>query len=371
MTAKVKDIIGIMERHFPLHLAAKWDNAGLQIGSREQPVQTVVVALDMDQQVLQYALSQKAELIITHHPLFFKGIKAIDYNNSQGRLLQAIIAAGISVYSAHTNLDAGERGLNQILAERIGLQNIKPLDDEHSEALYKLVVYVPVSHENIVREEVLAAGAGHIGMYRDCSFKVQGTGSFRPLEGSQPFVGQQGQLAEVEEFRLETVVPQAKLKAVLDSMRQAHPYEEIAYDLYLLAREGQVFSMGRTGWLQSKITLAALCAQIKSALSLRYLRVAGDLEKSIAKAAVVSGAGASYIDKARRRGCDVLLTGDLKYHEAKDAVESGIAVIDAGHQGTEQIMSNYIQELLTEEVAQQGMNTRFLAVANREYITTV
>ncbi|MFA7077221.1 MAG: Nif3-like dinuclear metal center hexameric protein [Syntrophomonas sp.] len=371
MSARIKDIVKIVENYFPLHLAAKWDNVGLQIGSLQNPVNKVVIALDLDKEVLQYAVSQKAELIITHHPLFFSGVKSIDYSDFQGSMVKEIIEAGITVYAAHTNLDAGERGLNQILAERIGLQDIKPLDNGYSEALYKLVVYVPVSHEDAVRQAILLAGAGHIGMYRDCSFKVRGTGSFRPLEGSQPFIGQEGILEEVEESRLETVVPKSKLEVVLQKMRQAHPYEEVAYDLYLLARKGPVFSMGRMGKLAAKMDLKDFCTDIKNGLGLKYLRVAGDLDKPVAKIAVVSGAGASFIGKARRQGCDAILTGDLKYHEAKDAVESGIAVIDAGHQGTEQIVSSYLNELLAGEVDKIGLEVTIMSMLNREYIITL
>ncbi len=371
MQVKVRDIVKIIESFFPVHLAESWDNVGLQIGSYGAPVSRVLVALDLDKEVLQYALDQKADMIITHHPLFFTGIKSINYEQSQGSLLKGIIEAGITVYAAHTNLDAGERGLNQILAESIGLQDIKPLDKGHSEALYKLVVYVPIGHEEAVGQAINGAGAGHLGRYADCSFRSKGTGFFRPLEGSRPFIGQEGHLEEAEECRLETVVPQPRLGKVLQEMLKAHPYEEAAYDIYLLENRGRVFSLGRTGKLAKEMSLQELCGQVKMSLGLEFLRVVGDMKHSVKKIAVVSGAGASFMSKARSQKCDVLLTGDLKYHEAKDAEALGLAVIDAGHQGTERIMADYLRDLLNEENKKQGWELEVISINGRECIITV
>jgi len=371
MQARVKDIADIVENLFPLQLAEKWDNTGLQIGSFKYQVSRVLVALDMDEEVLHYAREQKADMIITHHPLFFNAIKSINYDQSAGNLLKAIIEAGITVYAAHTNLDAGNRGLNQILAERIGLLDIKPLDKGHSEELYKLVVYVPIDHESTVRQAILEAGAGHIGKYQDCSFRARGTASFRPLQGSTPYIGQEGVLQEVEEYRLETILPKVQLENVLPKMLKAHPYEEAAYDLYRLERPGQVFSLGRVGKLNAGISLEELGNDVKKKLGLKFLRIAGDMKKSVSKIAVVSGAGASFINKALSQGCDVLVTGDLKYHEAREALDLGIAVIDAGHQGTEQLMSSYLSNLLKDETQKRGLNVEFISIMNRECIITI
>jgi len=371
VAVRVSDIMEIMENYFPLHLAEKWDNVGLQIGSRRDQVHKVLVVLDVDQESLQYAREQKADMIITHHPLFFTGLKAIDYDQPAGMLVKGLMEAGIAVYAAHTNLDAGERGLNQVLAERVGLQAIEPLDQGHREALYKLVVFVPADHEPVVRQAILKAGAGHIGNYGECSFRSRGTGSFRPLPGSIPFIGQTGVQEEVDEYRLETVVPQAHLATVLQAMRQAHPYEEVAYDLYLLAQTGPVYSLGRTGSLEIEMSLEQFCQQTKAKLGLEFLRVVGDMHRLVRKIAVVSGAGASFIEKSHLLGCEVLLTGDVKYHEAKLAMDLGIAVIDAGHQGTEQIMSASLGELLRDEAQKRGWDLEIFSWLSRECIITV
>jgi dinuclear metal center YbgI/SA1388 family protein len=303
---KVRNVVNILESFFPVYLAEKWDNVGLQIGSYNYPVKKVLVALDLDQEVLQYAIDQNADMIVTHHPLIFTGIKSINYEDYQGGLLKRIIEAGISVYSAHTNLDAGNQGLNQLLAERIGLHDIKPFTTGYKEALYKFVIYVPAGHEEAVRQAMHSAGAGYMGYYGDCSFRSEGTGLFRPLEGSRPFIGKKGVLEEVHEFRLETVATQDKLPKVLQEVLKVHPYEEPAYDIYKLENHGLVYSMGQTGKTIEVTTLRELCSNVKTSLGLESIRVVGQADRLVNKIAVVSGAGTSFMRQARSQGCDVL-----------------------------------------------------------------
>lgn len=371
MPARVRDIADIMESLFPLNLAEDWDNVGLQIGSWHASVAKVMVVLDLDQVALQQAQKLKADMIITHHPLFFKGIKSINYDEAQGRFLKNIMQAGINVYSAHTNLDAGERGLNQVLAERIGLHDIEPLDRSHRERLYKLVVYVPAGYEDAVRQAILDAGAGHLGRYAECSFRSKGIGTFLPLEGSHPFLGREGVREEVEEYRLETVVPQMALGNTLQGVMKAHPYEEVAYDLYLLENPGKVFSLGRIGQLEAAMSLQEFCTLVKKSLNIEYLRVVGDMKRSVKKIAVVSGAGTSFMGQAVCGGCEVLLTGDLKYHEARDAQALGLAIVDAGHQASEEIISAYLSDILTEESQKRGLKVEVFSLNSQECIRTI
>jgi len=360
MQARISDITRLMEKLFPVSLAEAWDNPGLQIGSLSAPATRVLVALDLDREVLDYARAQKADMIITHHPLIFKGLRTINLDTAMGAVVKELIEAGITVYSAHTNLDAGEKGLSQFLAEKLGLLEIKPLDSGRQENLFKLVVYVPAEQEAQVRQALLDNGAGHIGKYSDCSFRTRGIGTFRPLAGASPFIGQAGMLEETEEFRLETIIPSGVVPQALQSMLDAHPYEEVAYDLYALSNPGRVYSLGREGRLESAMSLADFCNQVKQHLGVAYLRVAGDLNKIAQKVAVVGGSGASFIDRAYARGCQVLVTGDLKYHEARQALDLGLAVIDAGHQGTEQIVCEYLCGLLAEEAGLEGLEAEFV-----------
>jgi len=360
MQARISDITRIMEKLFPLSLAEAWDNPGLQIGSMSAPATKVLVILDLDREMLDYALAQKVDLIITHHPLIFSGLKTIDLDTAIGATVKELIEAEISVYAAHTNLDAGEKGLSQFLAEKLGLLDIHPLDSGKHEGLFKLVVYVPTDHEARVRQALMNNGAGHIGKYSDCSFRTRGIGTFRPLAGTIPFIGQAGMLEETEEFRLETILPSGVVPQALRSMQEAHPYEEVAYDLYALSNPSRVYSLGREGRLESAMILTDFCDQVKDRLGLTYLRVAGDLNQNVQKIAVVGGSGASFIDQAYARGCEVLVTGDLKYHEARKAMDLGLAVIDAGHQGTEQIVCEYLCGLLAAEAGTEGLETQFV-----------
>lgn len=352
MAVRVKDIMNIIEEAFPLYLAEDWDNSGLQIGAGDKVVNRLLIALDFDDYTLQQALANRADMIITHHPFFFRAIKNINYTSPQGRMIRQLVTADISLYAAHTNLDAADQGLNQVLAERLGLMDIKPLYPAYRETLYKLVVFVPVTHGEAVREAICAAGGGFIGRYSDCSYRTRGTGTFRPGQGTNPFIGQTGALEEVEEFRLETIICERDIRRVLDAMEKAHPYEEVAYDLYRLENQGKAFSPGRKGRLMQKTKLGDYAEQVKACLGIESLRVVGNLEQNIRNVAVISGSGASLMSHALRQKVDLLVTGDLKYHEAKEAEASGLAIIDAGHQGTEAIVVPLLYDYLDSRLNQ-------------------
>jgi len=314
----------------------------------------------MDEEILQRALLEKADMVITHHPFFFKSLRNINFDSPAGKIIKRLIKADINVYSAHTNLDAGEQGLNQILAEKLDLQEIEPLDRYRGEELYKIVVFVPVSHLEVVRTALNNAGAGSLGSYCDWSFRTAGKAVFRPDETASPFIGSKGILEEVDEYRLETVCQKRDLKKLTQLINKVHPYEEGAYDIYKLENEYKVFSMGRKGVLKSPMSLEQYALLVKEFLQLENVRVAGNLDKEIHSIAVVGGAGAGFIDTAAAQGIDVLITGDVKYHEVKDAVSMGLAVIDAGHQGTERIVGSYLCDLLAEESRKRGYYISFI-----------
>jgi len=360
MEARVKDIMKMMEENYPVTLAEKWDNVGLQLGDPEQSVTRLMVALDLDQAVLEQALEQKADMVVTHHPLLFKPIKNLDYSQPQHNLIRRLVQSNISVYSAHTNLDSAPNGLNQYLAEKLGLAEISPLFSAFTEELYKIVVYVPVSHVEAVREAMTGAGAGHIGRYSDCTFCVHGTGTYRPGENTNPYLGKTGQLEMAEEYRLETVAYKTMVPSIIAALQKVHPYEEVAYDLYQLENQGRSYCPGRQGELNKAASLADYARQVKEILELDHIRVTGDLTREVRKIAVVSGSGASFMDICLKQGVDLLVTGDLKYHEAKDAEAAGLAIIDAGHQGTEQIVVPLLADLLFRECAERGIDIKVI-----------
>ena len=371
MIVRAKDIITLMEEEYSLHLAESWDNSGLQIGSSDKKVGRILIALDLDSFVLKQAVEKQVDMIITHHPLFFKPMKNINYAFPLGRMIKALVSADITVYSAHTNLDAAERGLNQALAEKLGLIDIEPLYPASRESLFKLVVYVPATHLEDVRIAICTAGAGYIGNYADCSFRVRGTGTFRPGQDTNPFIGKTGQLEEVDEFRLETIIYERDLKQVLNSMHQAHPYEEVAYDLYRLENEGRMFSPGRKGCLVQKISLQDYALRIKDLLGVKSLRIVGDLNSSVKNVAVISGSGASLMNRVITQNIDLLVTGDLKYHEAKDAEAAGLKVIDAGHQGTEAMVVPLLIDYLNPKLASRNLQVELISCTSPDCIKNI
>jgi len=349
MPVTARQIFARLEEIFPVRLAEDWDNTGLQLGNPNKSVKKVLVSLDADRETVAVGIREDADLVITHHPLLFNPVKQLDFSQPQAGLLQQLVAKDIAVYSLHTNLDTAPGGLNQYLAERLGLEDIVPWGTGRFEPLYKLVVYVPRDHVEDVRRAICAGGAGHIGNYSDCSFRVAGTGTFRPLEGTNPYLGEVGRVAEVEEFRLETVVPESRVSEVLSSMRKSHPYEEIAYDLIRLSNKGQRLSPARKGRLANPVSLAEFARRVKERLKLGYVSVVGDLQAEIRKVAVVSGSGASFIKRAAHENVDVLVTGDVRYHEAREAQILGINVVDAGHYGTEHLAVELLAQVLQEE----------------------
>ena len=346
MSVKCQVIIEAMDKLAPRSLAEDWDNVGLLVGSSAQTIHKILITLDVTKAVVEQAVKDDIDLIIAHHPIIFKSISAIRTDLPQGQILSALIKADIGVYAAHTNLDTASGGVNDVLADAFQLCDVRPLADNFSEKLCKLVVFVPETHREIVGDAIMAAGAGHIGNYSHCSFAVNGIGTFLPLDGSKPFIGHAGKLEHVQESRLETIMPEKIYKSVVKAMLKVHPYEEVAYDVYQLMNSGEKLGLGRVGKLVNPIVLAEFVDQVKYVLGVSAVSVVGDQNKLIKKVAVCGGAGASLLHKAAFAGADVLVTGDVKYHEGQDAAALGIAIIDAGHFATEQPVLSYVAEYL-------------------------
>ncbi|MBP2638110.1 MAG: cyclohydrolase 1 type 2 [Firmicutes bacterium] len=354
MPVKCHELIGQIEKWAPKYLAEEWDNIGLLLGSPAQDIHKIFVTLDVDQEAVQQAVSIGANLIIAHHPLIFKGITNIRTDLPTGALLSDLIKHGIAVYAAHTNLDSAVGGVNDILAQKFNLKDIQPLTTVYQEKLHKLVVFVPNSHVEIVRNAMAKAGAGHIGNYSHCTFVTPGIGSFLPLPSANPFLGESGKLEYVDESRLETIVPEHLRSPVIAAMLAAHPYEEVAYDEYLLLNKHHNYGLGRVGRLAEPVALADFIKQVKGALLIDSLNMAGSPKKLIRQVAVCGGSGASLIGNALKAGADVLVTGDVKYHEAQYAIAEGLAIIDAGHFATELPVVEGIRAYLTEQSQKNG-----------------
>ena len=352
--ATVKEIIRVLEQYFPPYIAESWDNPGLQIGDEEAEVTKVVTALDICGEVVEQAIAEKAELILTHHPLLFRPIKSLRAGRLPDDWILRLIKAGISVYSAHTNLDSGEKGLNQYLSEQVGLQNIRALNQTFVEKTLKLEVMVPETHAQSLREALSAAGAGDVGKYADSFFMSSGESTFMPKEGTHPFCGEAGKQTRTKEEKLETVIWKKDVPEILQILEKVHPYEEPAFSLLPLENVYRSYSLGRIGELETPMLLKDWVQHLKQALGLTHILAVGGENTRISRAAVVSGAGIEFMRDAVSKGCQVLLTGDMKYHEAQAAQNLGLCVVDAGHQGTERIVSELLKGLLEQEKQNRG-----------------
>ena len=323
----LKTIIKKIESKYPLNLAYDWDNVGLLVGDFDMNVEKVLVVLEANEKVIDEAIENNIDLIITHHPFIFKKMNKINTMDLKGKLIHKLIKNDIALYSMHTNFDIAYDGLNDYFMKLMGFENSKVLEVTNTETLYKLAVYVPNTHVDKVKNALSDAGAGHIGNYSHCSFSSQGIGSF---------------------------------KGVISSMIKAHPYEEVAYDIYKLENKGNSVGLGRISKLQDSITLKELCNSIKEKLNMEHIRVVGNLNDKINKVAVVTGSGADMFKKAKRSGADVLITGDMKYHDAQDALDIGMNVIDCGHFDTEDIfkdaISIYLEDIEGIEVIKSNVN---------------
>ncbi|TVY00551.1 Nif3-like dinuclear metal center hexameric protein [Cohnella terricola] len=360
MFARGETILQLMEKLAPKHYAVPDDKIGLQVGSAAKEMRRVLVTLDVTPAVVEEAAELGAELIIAHHAVIYRPLAHLRTDTPAGALAADLLRKDIAVYISHTNLDTTEGGVNDWMAEALELTGRDVLEEVHTDQLYKLVVFVPESHHKRVRDAIFAAGGGWIGNYSHCSFNIEGTGTFLPREGSEPFLGKQGELTEAKEIRLETIVPLSVRKKVVSAMLKAHPYEEVAYDLYSIDLKGRSFGLGRVGKLKETESLDQFAERVKKAFDVPFVRMVGDGSKPIRKVAVLGGSGARYIRHAIFAGADVLVTGDIDFHSAQDALAAGMSIIDPGHHA-EKIMKPNLANWLAEQLKEKGYATEVFA----------
>lgn len=343
---RIKDIITALEAWAPRSLQEDYDNCGLQVGDPDAEVNGALVCLDCTEAVVEEAARAGCGLIISHHPVIFRGLKSLSGKGPVERTILAAIKHGVALYAIHTNLDNVRSGVNAEIGARLGVKSPRILAPKAGQ-LRKLVVFVPIDHADAVRNAVFEAGGGHISNYDECSFTVGGMGTFRPGPGSNPFLGVQGTRELVSEFRLEFLYSLQKEGAILAAMRAAHPYEEVAYDLIPLANTHPGIGSGMIGELDEPLEESEFLARLKAAFGLIVVRHTRLLGKPVQRVAWCGGSGAFLIGKAKAAGADVYLTGDLKYHEFFEA-DSRLLLADIGHYGSEQYTMNLIQRRLGE-----------------------
>ncbi|MBU6079685.1 MULTISPECIES: Nif3-like dinuclear metal center hexameric protein [Allobacillus] len=346
---KVKDVMNVMEEIAPKKLAFEGDRIGLQVGSPNSDANRIMVTLDVLESVVDEAIEKEIDLIIAHHPFIFKPFKEINWDSEKGRITKKLLTHNISLFVAHTNLDIARGGVNDLLMEKLDLTDTDVLVKTTEEKLYKLVIHVPKSHENQIRQAFADAGAGFIGNYSHCTFNLEGIGTFKPQEGANPYIGSEDELERVEEYRMDTIVPEGILNQTIELAKKAHPYEEMAYDVYPLKVEGESYGLGRIAKLAEPMKLRELAQLVKKAYDVPNLRFVGKEDKNIRTIAVIGGDGNKYISQAKRMGADVLITGDVYFHTAHDALGMGLAMIDPGHH-IEQVMKEGLQQQLKEKM---------------------
>ncbi len=344
---KIKEITQYLEIIAPLALQESYDNSGLLVGNKDTEVTKVLISLDCIEDVVQEAIDKGCNLIISHHPIIFSGLKRLNGNNYIERTVIKAIQNNIALYAIHTNLDnVLYNGVNQKIAQKLGLENTKILSPK-GEILYKLVTFCPLAQAPQVREAIFAAGAGEIGNYDECSFNAQGLGTFRGNEGADPFVGKVGKQHQEEEVRIETVFPAYLQSAVISALLQAHPYEEIAYDIYALKNKHPQTGAGIIGKLNQALTTDDFLALLKSELKAEGIRYT-PINKKIQKVAVCGGSGSFVLRDAIAQNADALVTADFKYHQFFDA-ESKLMIADVGHYESEQYTIELLAEILNKK----------------------
>jgi len=330
---KAKDIAGVVEKIAPLGLAQSWDNVGLLLGDPERPIRNVLLTIDVTQAVVAEARELGTDLILSYHPVIWDGLKRVR-TDDRSKTVYELIRAGIAVFSIHTALDAVAGGVNDGLAEILGIQDPKPLGDyvEYApQENYKLVVFVPVDAMAEVANAIFEAGAGWIGNYSHCGFHAEGTGTFLPLEGARPAIGRKGRLEKVPEARFETIVLADKVQAVVEAMKKAHPYEVPAFDIFKLFDYASRFGLGRIGMLVEPLRLKQIIERVKRRTGAKAVGLVGDQKRLVQKAAVCAGTCGEILNLVIAGGADLYLTGELKHHQALAAQEAGLTCLCLSH----------------------------------------
>lgn len=354
-TIVTRDVFAVLEKWAPKHYAYDWDNVGLQIGSYTKPVRKVMITLDVLDAVVDEAIANDVDLIIAHHPLLFKPLKELDLQTPKGSVIQKLIMHDITVYAAHTNLDVTSGGVNDMLCGKLQIHSRDILVDKKSENLYKIAFHVPKTHEETFRDAIGRSGAGHIGNYSHCTFNFSGQGTFKPLEGTNPYIGSTNELEKVNELKMESIVREKDLDSVIADLIAEHPYEEPAYDIYLLANKGHSYGLGRIGDLKHPMSLKELANHVKEVLRVPWVRVTGDDTMTIRRVAVLGGSGEGYFKAALNKGADAYITGDMTFHMAQDANEHGLSIIDPGHH-VEQVMKQGVKDYLAAHLKTESID---------------
>ena len=353
-TPKIKDVTAYLESIAPRFYQESYDNSGLLTGDENREVKGILVTLDCTEAVVEEAISLQCNLIIAHHPIIFRGLKKLTGSNYVERTVIKSVKHDVAIYTAHTNLDNVMEGVNRKIAEKIELKNTRILLPK-KETLSKLVSFIPDNHLEAVVNALYEAGAGQVGKYKNCSFQIQGTGTFQPATDATPFIGSPGKYEEVQETRVEVIFPSYREGILLNALRKNHPYEEVAYYVTRVTNENQEIGSGLIGELEHAEEPIAFLERLKIQMNTPVIRYTHPIQKQIKNVAVCGGAGSFLIAEAINKGADVLISADFKYHEFFDA-EGKIVIADVGHYESEQFTKDLFFEVLSKRFSTFAIN---------------
>jgi len=340
-------LIKHLESYAPLNYQEDYDNSGLLTGNPDQEVTAALVALDCTEVIVDEAIAKGCNLIITHHPIVFKGLKKLTGKNYVERVIIKAIQNNIALYAIHTNLDSVQNGVNGVICKRLGLQQARILNPKAGN-LKKLVTFCPTAHVTQFREVLFAAGAGDIANYSNCSFNTEGTGTFKANEGTTPFVGSHGIQHHERETRIETIFLVQDERKILLALLENHPYEEVAYDIYPLENKLNTVGSGMIGWLEQEMEATEFLAFLKARMDVTVIRHTRTTGKKIKRVAVCGGSGSFLLNNAIAAGADAFITADFKYHEFFDA-DGKLMIADIGHFESEQFTSDLLIDIIREK----------------------
>lgn len=345
----VREVTSILESFAPLAFQEDYDNSGLIVGDANMEVTGVLLTIDVTPQVVAEAVAGGANLIVAHHPVIFKGLKRITGKSYVEQVVVDAIRNNIAIYAAHTNIDSVQGGVSFKMAEVLGLTNTQVLSPLTGQ-LVKLVTFVPTEYAEAVRQAMFNAGAGVIGNYDSCSFNIQGQGTFRAGDGTNPFVGEMGKIHFEPEVRVETIVPRHILNAVVKAMVEAHPYEEVAYDVYPLDLPYKKAGLGVVGDLPEPMNTIDFVKHVKQQFRAPCVRYTNPVKDFISRVAICGGSAISLLNDAIAANADVFITADVKYHQFFDA-ENRIVILDIGHFESEQFTIDIFYDLLSKKIS--------------------
>jgi dinuclear metal center YbgI/SA1388 family protein len=365
--ASLREIIDALGERFPWELAVEGDNCGLQVGSLRSDVEKVLCSVDATSSSIERAEASRCDLLVTHHPLIAGPFSSIDTGGPPGSLVGRVIERGMNVIACHTNADSSPGGLADVFAEHLGMTGVGPIEPASWVPFAKIVVFVPPEATEDVSAAMAEAGAGVIGEYRQCSFRVPGTGTFIPGENAAPHSGEVEKLNLAEEVRLEMIAPSFMLKRVITAMLDRHPYEEVAYDVY--RTENPVpWGLGRLGMLREERTVGEIQEELAGWCRSTDSRLVGDPSRHVKRVAVVPGAANSFVEPARRLGAELLVAGEINYHMSLEAAEAGFALVCLGHYESERSFVPMMVESLRTASGRYGWNLEIEGYDNREVV---